>query len=79
MFKKNKYDKSKIMTEDKRKGKGVPRKYQKMKPYQEVNCDSQFRIPSKVEEDKKVSHKQVFGTTSSKKVKRQSQRKGKKK
>ena len=37
------------------------KKVQAMKPYQMVDSDTQFRVPQKVEEDKKISHKQVFG------------------
>ena len=47
--------------EDRRKGKAGQQKYRHQKPYQQVNDDSQFRVPQRVAEDKKVSHKQVFG------------------
>ena len=50
--------------EDRRKGKAGQQKYRHQKPYQQVNDDSQFRVPQRVAEDKKVSHKQVFGQPS---------------
>jgi hypothetical protein len=62
---KNIYDKNKIMgEEDRRKGKAGQQKYRHQKPYQLVDDDSQFRVPQRVAEDKKVSHKQVFGQQS---------------
>lgn len=45
------------------------KKVQAMKPYQMVDSDTQFRVPQKVEEDKKISHKQVFGSTTAPKPK----------
>lgn len=45
------------------------KKVQAMKPYQMVDSDTQFRVPQKVEEDKKISHKQVFGATTAQKPK----------
>jgi hypothetical protein len=50
--------------EDRRKGKAGQQKYRHQKPYQLVDDDSQFRVPQRVAEDKKVSHKQVFGQQS---------------
>jgi hypothetical protein len=52
--------------EDREKGKAGLQKYRHMKSYKNNNDDTQFRVPKRVEEDKKVSHKQVFGSTNKK-------------
>jgi hypothetical protein len=47
--------------EDREKGKGGLQKYRFMKSYKKNNDDTQFKVPKRVEEDKKVKHSQVFG------------------
>ena len=60
--------------EDRRKGKAGQQKYRHQKPYQLVDDDSQFRVPQRVAEDKKVSHKQVFGAKPPSSNKKKTQR-----
>jgi hypothetical protein len=60
--------------EDRRKGKAGQQKYRHQKPYQLVDDDSQFRVPQRVAEDKKVSHKQVFGANPPSSNKKKTQR-----
>jgi len=64
--------------EDKRKGKAGLQKFKHQKAYQRVDDDTQFKVPKRVEEDKKISHKQVFGSTAksdSKRSKKQTKKK----